>query len=180
MSLGQSCRWTVTVAFVSFSDPADEQAILGHVGCLAFFRTTFDGETAELEMQPASTFPGTITWAALRSGAMPTICWDGRHVGSVARLGRRHTDTSEPRAAADPHGITKKTSQTPAKPPLQQLRQRVAGPGMRFGGHAACFLVGWLMIQLWAWSSSLASSSRSSAAKLKTQRCQEPNHHLWI
>ena len=61
MSPGQSYRWTVTVAFVSFSDPADEQAILGHVGCLAFFRTTFDGEAGELEMQPASTFPGTIT-----------------------------------------------------------------------------------------------------------------------
>jgi hypothetical protein len=60
-SLGQSCRWTVTVAFVSFSDPADEQAILGHVGCLAFFRATFDGAAGELDIEPASTFPGTIT-----------------------------------------------------------------------------------------------------------------------
>jgi len=61
MSLGQSYRWTVTVAFVSFPDPADEAAILGHVGCLMFFRTTFDGEAGELEIQPASAFPGIIT-----------------------------------------------------------------------------------------------------------------------
>src|SRR5947209_10245434 len=34
------------------------------------------------------------------------------------------------------------------------------------GYQAACCLAGWLMIQLWAWSSSLARSSRSSEPKL--------------
>ncbi len=60
MGPDRSYRWTVTVAFVSFPDPADEQAILGHAGFLASFRALFDGESGELEIQPVATFPGTI------------------------------------------------------------------------------------------------------------------------
>ncbi|MCH7726020.1 MAG: retroviral-like aspartic protease [Planctomycetes bacterium] len=57
---GQTFHWTATAAVVSFANVADEIVILGHAGCLDFFRTTFDGQGRELELVPTPQFPGTV------------------------------------------------------------------------------------------------------------------------
>lgn len=46
------CRWAATVGFAEFDDPEDEQALLGHGGCLDLLRVTFDGQRHELEIEP--------------------------------------------------------------------------------------------------------------------------------
>lgn len=58
---GQTVQWTATVGFVEFEQPEDEVTILGHIGCLEFFRSTFDGETKEVELVPTPAFPGSVT-----------------------------------------------------------------------------------------------------------------------
>ena len=57
----QTFQWTAPVAFVAFDDPDDEMVILGHVGCLEYFRTTFDGQAHEVDLVPTPAFPGSVT-----------------------------------------------------------------------------------------------------------------------
>jgi hypothetical protein len=42
---------------VDFGSPDDEVIVLGHGGCLDYFRAVFDGEKAELELVQNSLLP---------------------------------------------------------------------------------------------------------------------------
>ncbi len=57
----KALRWTSRVGFATFADPSDEEIILGHAGFLEFFRATFDGPSAMLELTPSDGFPGPST-----------------------------------------------------------------------------------------------------------------------
>ncbi len=57
---GQSFQWSAIVGFAPFKQPEDELAILGHIGCLDYFRATFDGDAHELDLVPTPQFPGTV------------------------------------------------------------------------------------------------------------------------
>jgi hypothetical protein len=56
----QTLRWPAKIGLVSFAAPQDEIALVGHAGCLDYFRVTYDGHlrTLEIEMTPA--FPGHV------------------------------------------------------------------------------------------------------------------------
>ena len=57
---GQSFQWPAFVGFAPFANPEDEIVLLGHLGCLDYFRTTFDGDAREVELVPTEAFPGTV------------------------------------------------------------------------------------------------------------------------
>jgi hypothetical protein len=62
LSDGQDAyRWPATVSFVSFADPNDEIAVLGHAGFLEFFTATFDGGARTLELVANARFPGRLS-----------------------------------------------------------------------------------------------------------------------
>jgi len=56
----QVFKWTAKVGFVEFVQAEDEVAVLGHGGCLEYFRATFDGDRREVELVPTTRFPGTV------------------------------------------------------------------------------------------------------------------------
>ncbi len=58
---GQVFRWTTRVDFAADEGLVDAAAILGHAGCLRYFRPSFDGYDRELELVPTPDFPATVT-----------------------------------------------------------------------------------------------------------------------
>jgi hypothetical protein len=56
----QTFRWPAKVGLVDFADPQDEVTLLGHAGCLDFFRVTFDGHLQTLEVEVTPAFPGQV------------------------------------------------------------------------------------------------------------------------
>jgi len=56
----QTLRWPAKIGLVDFSDPRDEIALLGHAGCLDYFRVTYDGHLRTLEFEVTPAFPGQI------------------------------------------------------------------------------------------------------------------------
>jgi hypothetical protein len=57
---GTIFRWTARVDFASDDGLPDAAAILGHAGCLRYFRATFDGQRCQLDLAPTMDFPGTV------------------------------------------------------------------------------------------------------------------------
>ena len=53
-------RWLAKVGFVDFADPKDEIALLGHAGCLDYFRMTCDGHLQTVEVELTPSFPGQV------------------------------------------------------------------------------------------------------------------------
>ena len=53
-------NWTTPVAFIPYQNPSQASSLLGHAGCLNFFRATFDDEKHQLAIVPNNLFPGTI------------------------------------------------------------------------------------------------------------------------
>ena len=56
----QIFRWLAKVGFIDFADPQDEVLVIGHAGCLDFFRVTCDGSQREVEIDVTSAFPGQV------------------------------------------------------------------------------------------------------------------------
>lgn len=56
----QTFRWPAKIALVDFADPKDEFALVGHAGCLDYFRITYDGHLRMLEIEATPAFPGQI------------------------------------------------------------------------------------------------------------------------
>ncbi len=52
-----SAQWKTVVGFVDFGSTDEEVIVLGHGGCLDYFKAIFDGENAELTMTPNSLLP---------------------------------------------------------------------------------------------------------------------------
>ena len=57
----QTLRWPAKVGFVDFSDPQDEVALVGHAGCLDYFRVIFDGYQRTLEIEVTPSFKGQVS-----------------------------------------------------------------------------------------------------------------------
>jgi hypothetical protein len=53
-------RWLAKVGFIDFPDPQDEVFVLGHAGCLDFFRVICDGSRREVEIEITPAFPGQV------------------------------------------------------------------------------------------------------------------------
>src|SRR5687768_431360 len=51
----QTFRWAARIGLVDFANPQDEIALVGHAGCLDYFRAIYDGHqrTLEIEVTPA-------------------------------------------------------------------------------------------------------------------------------
>lgn len=56
----QTFRWPAKIGLVDFADPQDEVALVGHAGCLDYFRVTFDGHLRILEVEVTPVFPGQV------------------------------------------------------------------------------------------------------------------------
>jgi hypothetical protein len=56
----QLFRWVAKVGFVDFPRPEDEFAVVGHAGCLDYFRVTCDGHLHELDIEVTPAFPGQV------------------------------------------------------------------------------------------------------------------------
>jgi len=56
----QIFRWLQKVGFVDFSNPQDEVFLLGHAGCLDYFRITCDGHRRELEIDVTPALLGQV------------------------------------------------------------------------------------------------------------------------
>ncbi len=56
----ETYRWSTQVSFISFYDPNDEVAVLGHRGCLDFLTATFDGNRRTLDLVANTKFPGNV------------------------------------------------------------------------------------------------------------------------
>ncbi|MEX0702288.1 MAG: hypothetical protein WD069_09350 [Planctomycetales bacterium] len=57
---GETLEWIARVRFIPDESSSDAGAILGHAGCLQFFRATFDGHAQDIELLPAPDFPGSL------------------------------------------------------------------------------------------------------------------------
>jgi hypothetical protein len=57
----QTFRWQVRVGFVDIANPQDEVSLVGHAGCLDYFRVTLDGHLRMLEVEVTPAFPGQIS-----------------------------------------------------------------------------------------------------------------------
>ena len=55
----KSYRWSAVVAFTAM-EPEDTSAILGHAGCINFFRVRFDVERRAVHLQPNGKFMGNV------------------------------------------------------------------------------------------------------------------------
>jgi hypothetical protein len=53
----QTFRWPAKIGLVEFSDPKDEIALVGHAGCLDYFRVTYDGHLRTLGLRSRPHFP---------------------------------------------------------------------------------------------------------------------------
>jgi hypothetical protein len=53
-------RWPAKIGLVDFADPRDEVVLVGHAGCLDYFRVTFDGHQRMLEIEATPAFVGQI------------------------------------------------------------------------------------------------------------------------
>ena len=53
-------RWPAKIGLVDFASPQDEIALVGHAGCLDYFRVTFDGHLRSLEIEVTTAFPGKV------------------------------------------------------------------------------------------------------------------------
>lgn len=56
----ESFQWSGLISFAKFENVDDECAILGHIGALEYFTSTFDGKQRQGSLLPNSGFPGTI------------------------------------------------------------------------------------------------------------------------
>ena len=56
----QTFRWPAKIGLVDFANPQDEIALLGHAGCLDYFRVTYDGHLRTLEIEVTPAFPGQV------------------------------------------------------------------------------------------------------------------------
>jgi hypothetical protein len=56
----QTFRWAAKIGLVDFADPKDEVCLVGHAGCLDYFRVTYDGYQRTLEIEPTPAFPGQV------------------------------------------------------------------------------------------------------------------------
>ena len=56
----QTYRWPAKIGLVDFANPQDEIALVGHAGCLDYFRMTFDGHLRSLEIEASPAFPGQV------------------------------------------------------------------------------------------------------------------------
>ncbi len=55
---GESLRWQTVVGFAPFEENRySARGVLGHAGCLEFFRSSFDGMRRELELIPNAKLP---------------------------------------------------------------------------------------------------------------------------
>jgi hypothetical protein len=57
---GQIFRWPAKIGLVDFADAQDEIVLVGHAGCLDYFRATFDGHQRLLEIEETPAFAGQI------------------------------------------------------------------------------------------------------------------------
>jgi hypothetical protein len=54
----QTFQWPSKVGFADFADPQDEVSLVGHAGCLDYFRVIYDGHLRTLEINVTPAFPG--------------------------------------------------------------------------------------------------------------------------